>query len=48
MTVKSIHSGKLGFNTIIIGSNGNAMKVYNDITSQEISSGNHFVGFVNV
>jgi len=48
ITVKSIHSGKLGFNTIIIGSNGNAMKVYNDITSQEISSGNHFVGFVNV
>lgn len=48
ITVKNIHSGKLGFNTIIIGSNGNAMKVYNDITGQEISSGNHFIGFVNV
>lgn len=48
ITVKKIHSGKLGFNTLIIGSNGNAMKVYNDITGQEISSGNHFVGFVNV
>jgi exopolysaccharide biosynthesis polyprenyl glycosylphosphotransferase len=48
ITVKNIHNGKLGFNTIIIGSNGNAMKVYSDITSQEISSGNHFVGFVNV
>ncbi|MBU2554399.1 MAG: sugar transferase [Bacteroidetes bacterium] len=48
VTVKKIHSGKLGFNTLIIGSNGNAMKVYNDITNQEISSGNHFIGFVNV
>lgn len=48
ITVKRIHSGKLGFNTIIIGSNGNAFKTYNDIINQEIPSGNHFVGFVNV
>lgn len=47
-TVRRIHSGKLGFNTVIIGSNGNAVKVYNDITSQELSSGNKFIGFVNV
>ena len=48
VTVRRIHSGKIGFNTVIVGSNGNAVKVYNDITSQEISSGNKFVGFVNV
>ena len=47
-TVRKIHSGKIGFNTVIVGSNGNAVKVYNDITKQEISSGNKFVGFVNV
>ena len=47
-TVRKIHTGKIGFNTVIVGSNGNAVKVYNDITKQEISSGNKFVGFVNV
>lgn len=47
-TVRRIHAGKIGFNTVIIGSNGNAVKVYNDITSQELSSGNKFIGFVNV
>jgi len=48
ITVRKIHSGKLGFNTIIVGSNGNALKVYNDIKNEEISSGNLFIGFVNV
>lgn len=48
ITVHKIHSGELGFNTIIIGSNGNAKKVYNDIINQEISSGNKFIGFVNI
>lgn len=47
-TVRRIHSGKIGFNTVIVGSNGNAVKVYNDITGQELSSGNKFIGFVNV
>ncbi len=47
-TVRRVHKGILGFNTVIIGSNGNATQVYKDITNQEISSGNKFVGFVNV
>ena len=47
-TVRRVHNGKLGFNTVIIGSNGNATRIYEDITSQEMSSGNKFVGFVNV
>ena len=47
-TVKKIHKGKIGFNTIIVGSNGNAVKVFRDINSEEVSSGNKFVGFVNV
>ena len=48
LTVHRIHSGKIGFATIIVGSNGNAVKVYNDIINEEISSGNKFIGFVNV
>ena len=47
-TVRKIHSGKIGFNTIIVGSNGNSVKVFNDISKQELSSGNKFIGFVNV
>jgi len=48
ITVHKINKGKIGFNTLVIGSNGNAKKVYNDIVNQEISSGNKFVGFVNI
>lgn len=48
LTVRRIHSGKIGYPTLIVGSNGNAVKVYNDIINEEISSGNKFIGFVNV
>lgn len=43
-----IHHKIIGFNTIIVGSNGNAVSIYNEIENQEKSSGNNFVGFVNV
>lgn len=46
-TIKKIHSRQMGFNSIIIGTNGNAIKVFNDLENQKYSSGNHFVGFVN-
>ncbi len=46
-TVSKIHKKKIGFNTIIIGSNGNAIQIYNDIENQETPSGNIFVGFVS-
>ncbi len=46
--IKKIHRGEIGFNTLIVGSNGNAIKVFNDLKHQEYSSGNIFVGFVNV
>ena len=48
ITAYKIHHKIIGFNTVIVGSNGNAIKVYNDIESQERSSGNKFIGFVNV
>jgi exopolysaccharide biosynthesis polyprenyl glycosylphosphotransferase len=38
----------MGFNTIIVGSNGNAVAIYKEIENQEKSSGNRFIGFVNV
>jgi exopolysaccharide biosynthesis polyprenyl glycosylphosphotransferase len=48
ITAYKIHHKIIGFNTVIVGSNGNAIKVYNDIENQERSSGNKFIGFVNV
>jgi exopolysaccharide biosynthesis polyprenyl glycosylphosphotransferase len=47
-TARRIQNKIIGFNTIIIGSNGNAVAIFNEIEHQEKSSGNRFVGFVNV
>ncbi|MCK9448129.1 MAG: sugar transferase [Bacteroidales bacterium] len=47
-TVRKIHRKEIGFNTIIVGSNGNAVRIYHDIEKQERSSGNIFVGFLSV
>jgi len=46
-TARKIHQKILGFNTVIVGSNENAVKIYQEIESQEKSSGNRFIGFVN-
>jgi exopolysaccharide biosynthesis polyprenyl glycosylphosphotransferase len=48
VTVRKIHRRLIGFNTIIIGSNGNAVDIYKEIEGQVKSSGNKFVGFVSV
>ena len=37
----------IGFNTIIVGSNGNAISIYNEIESQPKAAFNKFVGFVH-
>jgi exopolysaccharide biosynthesis polyprenyl glycosylphosphotransferase len=47
-TAFKIHNKIIGFNTVIIGSNGNAMSIFHEIENQEISSGNKFIGFINV
>lgn len=47
-TAHRIHNKIIGFNTLIIGSNGNAVAIYNEIENQWKSSGNLFVGFVDV
>jgi len=48
ITVKKIHRKEIGFNTVIVGSNGNALKIYKDIEKQERSAGNFFIGFLSV
>lgn len=48
VTVRKIHKKLIGFNTIIVGSNGNALAIYNEVEKQERSSGNIFLGFVSV
>ena len=47
ITAYRIHNKIIGFNTIIVGSNGNAISIFNEIENQEKSSGNKFVGFVH-
>jgi len=47
ITAYRIHHRHIGFPTVIVGSNGNAITVYNEIENQEKSSGNIFVGFTN-
>lgn len=47
ITAHKIHKKTIGFNTIIVGSNGNAISILNEIENQEKSSGNKFIGFVN-
>lgn len=48
ITNHKIHNRKIGFNTVLIGSNARAMQLYDDMESQKASSGNKFVGFVHV
>lgn len=48
LTVRKIHRKQIGFNTVVVGSNGNAIQIYRDIETQETPSGNIFVGFISV
>lgn len=45
---RRINDGRIRFNTLIVGSNDNAVNIYNEIKSQLKPSGQHFVGFLNV
>lgn len=47
ITIRKIHRRIIGFNSIIVGSNENAVKIFTDIENEELSSGNKFIGFVN-
>lgn len=47
ITNNKIHKRIIGFNTVIVGCNGNAIKIYKEIENQPLSPGNKFVGFVD-
>ena len=48
ITARKIHNRKMGFNTLIIGSNENALRLYTELNSQRKSSGFIFKGFVHI
>ena len=48
ITNKRVHNRIIGFNTLLIGSNENALKLFNDMENLHVSSGNKFIGFVHV
>ncbi|MCK3686377.1 sugar transferase [Maribellus sp. YY47] len=45
-TIHQIHHRKIGFNTLIIGSNEKALTLYREMSSQVRPAGNKFVGYV--
>lgn len=47
-TVYKVHNRIIGFNTLLVGSNEAAWKIFEEMQSQKKSSGNRFVGFVMV
>ena len=47
-TIHKVHNRKIGFNTLIIGSNEQAVSLYKEMTSGNRTTGNIFVGFVKI
>lgn len=47
-TVHKVHRRKIGFKTVMLGSNENAVDVYKDIRDQKKSSGHEILGFINI
>ncbi|MPM08634.1 hypothetical protein SDC9_54948 [bioreactor metagenome] len=47
-TARRIHRGIWGFRTLIVGNNGNAVRIYEDISNQAQSAGNIFIGYIPV
>lgn len=48
ITNARLHNRKIGFNTVLVGSNKRALQLYEEMEKQRKSSGNKFVGFVHV
>lgn len=46
-TLRKIRNQKIGFATIIVGSNGNALNIYNELKDDFRACSNKFIGFVN-
>jgi exopolysaccharide biosynthesis polyprenyl glycosylphosphotransferase len=47
-TARKVHKGLLGYKTLIIGSNGKAIDIYNRIREEKITAGNIFAGYISV
>ena len=47
-TNSRIHKRQFGFNTIIIGSNERALKMFKEISALKYGIGNNFIGFVHI
>ena len=47
-TKRKILRGKIGFNNLLIGSNGKAIDLYEKLTRQKEKYGYNFVGFINI
>jgi exopolysaccharide biosynthesis polyprenyl glycosylphosphotransferase len=47
-TGRKIKTRKLGFNSLLVGSNQNALKLFQEMETQPISQGNKFIGFIHV
>ncbi len=47
-TNRRIQARKIWFNTLLVGSNEKAVKLYHEIQAQRNTTGHHFVGFVSV
>jgi len=48
ITASKIHSRKIGFPTLMIGSDANAVELYEELESQQRASGNLFKGFIRI
>ena len=48
ITVSKIHKRKIGFPTLMVGSNENALELYDELEGQQQSSGNMFQGFIRI
>jgi exopolysaccharide biosynthesis polyprenyl glycosylphosphotransferase len=47
-TGQKIKSRKIGFKSLLVGSNQNALKLFQEMETQPISQGNKFMGFIHV
>jgi len=47
-TNRRIHKREFGFNTVIIGSNERALKMFREINALKYGIGNNFIGFIHI
>lgn len=45
--VHNVHNHKIFFPTLIVGDGEKALKIYNDLQNEEITSGNKIIGYIN-